>query len=282
MTAKKIKLSEVVGKGYTEFWNSKQRYVVCKGSRGSKKSKTTALWHIAKIMQYPLANALVVRKTERTLRDSAFSDLRWAIDKLGVTDFWKCTTSPLEMTYTPTGQKILFRGMDSSLKITSISVPHGYLCWCWVEEAYEISKEEDFDVLDESIRGELPEGYFKRFTITFNPWNERHFLKRKFFDVQDPDVLAMTTNYLCNEWLDDSDKRLFERMKEMNPRRYRTAALGEWGVSEGLIYENWEEKEFSVDEIKRIKGIESAFGLDFGLISSSLIQKCILNNVVNV
>lgn len=282
MTAKKIKLSEVVGKGYTEFWNSKQRYVVCKGSRGSKKSKTTALWHIAKIMQYPLANALVVRKTERTLRDSAFSDLRWAIDKLGVTDFWKCTTSPLEMTYTPTGQKILFRGMDSSLKITSISVPHGYLCWCWVEEAYEISKEEDFDVLDESIRGELPEGYFKRFTITFNPWNERHFLKRKFFDVQDPDVLAMTTNYLCNEWLDDSDKRLFERMKEMNPRRYRTAALGEWGVSEGLIYENWEEKEFSVDEVKRIKGIESAFGLDFGLISSSLIQKCILNNVVNV
>lgn len=264
MTAKRIKLSEVVLPAYKEFWNTKKTYVVCKGSRGSGKSKHAALWHIVNMIKYPLSNTLVIRKVERTLRDSCFSDLRWAINKLGLDDFWKCTTSPLEMTYIPTGQKILFRGLDSPLKITSISVPIGVLNFLWFEEFYEISKEEDFDILDESIRGQLPDGYFKRITATYNPWSERHFSKKKFFDSQSDDVLAMTTTYMDNPYLSETDLKLFERMKVQNPRRYRVAGLGEFGISEGLIYENWEEKDFSVDEIKRIKGIESAFGLDFG------------------
>lgn len=264
MTTKRVKLSEVVLQAYKEFWNTKKTYVICKGSRGSGKSKHAALWHIVNMIKYPLSNTLVIRKVERTLRDSCFSDLKWAINKLGLDDFWKCTTSPLEMEYIPTGQKILFRGLDSPLKITSISVPIGVLNFLWFEEFYEISKEEDFDILDESIRGQLPDGYFKRITATYNPWSERHFSKKKFFDSQSDDVLAMTTTYMDNPYLSETDLKLFEKMKVQNPRRYRVAGLGEFGISEGLIYENWEEKEFSVDEIKRIKGIESAFGLDFG------------------
>lgn len=122
----------------TEFWNTKKTYVVCKGSRGSKKSKTSALYHIVMVMKYPLANVLVVRKVERTLRDSAYSDLKWAIEKLGVSHLWKCTTSPLEITYKPTGQKILFRGLDSPFKITSISVPHGVLNFLWINKLVHI------------------------------------------------------------------------------------------------------------------------------------------------
>ena len=256
-----ISLQRTIGKGYNRFWNSKKRYVVCKGSRGSKKSKTTALWHIVKLMQYPLANALVVRKVERTLRDSCFSDLKWAIHKLGVDAYWKATTSPMELTYTPTGQKIIFRGLDDPLKITSISVPVGFINFVWIEEAYEINKESDFDMLDESVRGELPDGYFKRITVTFNPWNERHWLKARFFDNPSEDTLSMTTTYQCNEWLDESDLKLFEEMKKRNPRRYQVAGLGNWGVTEGIVYENWEEVVFTFDEIKML---DTAFGLDFG------------------
>ena len=256
-----ISLSKTIGKGYNKFWNSQKRYVVCKGSRGSKKSKTTALWHIVKLMQYPLANALVVRKVERTLRDSCFSDLKWAIHKLGVDAYWKATTSPMELTYTPTGQKIIFRGLDDPLKITSISVPVGFINFVWIEEAYEINKESDFDMLDESVRGELPDGYFKRITVTFNPWNERHWLKARFFDNPSEDTLSMTTTYQCNEWLDESDLKLFEEMKKRNPRRYQVAGLGNWGVTEGVVYENWEEVVFTFDEIKML---DTAFGLDFG------------------
>ena len=261
-----LPLSSVVGGGYNKFWHYKGRYRVCKGSRASKKSTTTALNIIKRMIEYPDANTLVVRKVFRTLKDSCFTQLKWAIHRLQVERDWEIKESPLEMTYRPTGQKIYFRGLDDPLKVTSITVEHGYLCWCWIEEAYEISNEKDFDMLDESIRGAIPPetGLFKQITLTFNPWNEHHWLKARFFDRTDPDILALTTNYLCNEWLDAADLRVFETMKRNNPRRYRVAGLGDWGIMEGLIFENWEERVFSLDEIRKVPGIKSVFGLDFG------------------
>ena len=145
----KVNLPKIVGAGYKDFWQFKGRYRVCKGSRASKKSKTTAINFIHNIMKYPDANLLVVRKVFRTLKDSCFTDLKWAINRLKVKDYWEIKESPLEMTYKPTGQKILFRGLDDPMKITSITVETGVLCWCWIEEAYEITKEKDFDMLNE-------------------------------------------------------------------------------------------------------------------------------------
>lgn len=263
MKTKKIYLPEKVGKGYKDFWDFNGRYLVCKGSRASKKSKTTALKIIYRMMQpqYKEANAIVFRKTYRTLKDSCFSDLRWAIHRFEVDDFWETRLSPLEITYKPTGQKILFRGLDDPLKVTSISVDKGYLCWAWLEEAYELLKEEDFDMIDESIRGAIPDPLYKQWIITFNPWNEKHWIKRRFFDRQGDNILAMTTNYKCNEWLDTSDLKLFEDMRLHNPRRYRVAGLGDWGIVEGLIYENWVERSFTLDDIRHCQTIS---GLDFG------------------
>lgn len=278
MQQHKISLPEIVGKGYKEFWSFKGRYRVVKGSRASKKSKTAALNLIVRLMQYPDANLLVVRKVYRTLKDSCFTELRWAINRLGVSKFWDIKLSPLEMTYIPTGQKIYFRGLDDPLKITSITVERGYLCWCWIEEAYEIGSESDFNTLDESIRGAIPEdsGLFKQLTLTFNPWNERHWLKKRFFDRQDDDVLAMTTNYMCNEWLDKADLQVFENMKLTNPRRYRVAGLGDWGIVDGLVYENWEERLFDVDEIRRLPSVRAGFGLDFGYVNDPTAFLCAL------
>ena len=244
-------------------------------------SKTAALFFIYSMMKYPGANLLVIRKVYRTLKDSCFSDLKWAINRLGVQDYWSVKESPLEIIYIPTGQKILFRGLDDPLKVTSITVETGNLCWAWIEEAYEINKEQDFNMLDESIRGTVEEPLYKQITLTFNPWNERHWLKKRFFDVEDENIMAKTTNYMCNEWLDDSDKKLFEDMKKNNPRRYQVAGLGNWGIVEGLVYENWEEKEFDVNEISKRKGVKSAFGLDFGYTNDPSAFFCGLIDVAN-
>ena len=137
-------------------------------------------------------------------------------------------------------------------------------------------------MLDESIRGAVPEGsgLFKQITPTFNPWNEHHWLKKRFFDNPDDETLALTTNYKCNEWLDKADLKVFETMRKQNPRRYNVAGLGDWGIVDGLVYENWKEQEFelikkadflAMDEAERSlknyvfrEDVQSAFGLDFG------------------
>ncbi len=124
-----IKLSALVGGGYDEFWHNPSRYRVLKGGKGSKKSTTTALNLIYRLMLYKDSNLLVVRAVMNTHRDSTFAQLKWAQEKLGVAHLWDCSVAPLEMTYRPTGQKILFRGFDDVLKLASTTVKKGSLCF---------------------------------------------------------------------------------------------------------------------------------------------------------
>lgn len=270
----KLSVQALIGKGYKDFWSFEGRYRVCKGSRASKKSKTTALNFIVRLIKHPAANLLVVRRIYNTLKDSCYTELCWAIKRLGVEDFFLCKTSPLEITYLVTGQKIYFRGLDDPLKITSITVDTGYLCWLWIEEAYEISDENDFNMLDESIRGKIPDSLFKQITLTLNPWNEGHWIKKRFFDTRDDNILAKTTNYMCNEWLDEADLKVFENMRQTNPRRYQVAGLGDWGITEGLIYENWHQEDFDITEIRNKYSLRAVFGLDFGYTNDETALFC--------
>lgn len=262
------RLPEIVGKGYKVFWHFRGRYRVVKGSRASKKSKTEALWLIWNLMKYDQANALIVRQVYSTLKDSCYTDLKWAMHRLGVAHKWRCKESPLEMSYKPTGQKVLFRGLDDPLKLTSITVERGYLCWVWIEEAYQVVNEKDFDILDESIRGYIPPetGLFKQITLTFNPWSRTHWLKKRFFDCEpDDDILAMTTNYMCNEWLDDADRKVFERMKVENPERYKTAGLGDWGMEGISFFPEFSEAEHVIEPFEIPKDWRIYRTLDYGM-----------------
>jgi phage terminase large subunit len=236
-----VNLPDIVGKGYASFWRSKKRYRVLKGGRASKKSRTIGLELPYKIMKHPGANAVVVRKNFNTHKDSTFAVLKWGVKQLGVSHLWRFLESPLEARYLPTGQKILFRGFDDPIKITSITVDVGVLCWAWIEEAYEIDDEEDFRTFDESIRGEMPEGLWKQITLSYNPWIDSHWTKTRFWDNEDPDADRFTTTYRCNEWLDEADRRLIEDLERTNPERYKVVGLGEYGLPGGTFFDEFRE-----------------------------------------
>ncbi|MCG2563438.1 PBSX family phage terminase large subunit [Staphylococcus epidermidis] len=266
MTDKKLSITKTIGSGYNEFWHNKNFYRVVKGSRGSKKSKTTALNFIYRLMEYEWANLLVVRRFSNTNKQSTYTDLRWATNQLGVTHLFKFNDSLPEITYKPTGQKILFRGLDDPLKITSITVENGILCWAWFEEAYQIETFDKFSTVVESIRGSIDDSeFFKQITVTFNPWSERHWLKPTFFDEDTKlnNTFSYTTTYRVNEWLDEVDIARYEDLYRTNPRRARIVCDGDWGVAEGLVFENFEVKEF--DWVKKLKDKQVvAHGSDFG------------------
>ena len=267
----RIKIKEVVGKNYDLFWNDKHFYRVVKGSRGSKKSKTIAINMIYRIMKYPESNLLVIRRVFNTLRNSCRADLIWAINRLKVNHLWRVPKGEHTLTYLPTGQQILFAGLDDPLKLTSITVAQGYLNFVWIEEAFQIEKQEMFETLEESIRGILPPHLFHQITLSFNPWSEDHWLRKRFYndtydrEYTDDLIYAITTDYTMNEFLDEVTLKRFEEMKIKRPNRFRVAGLGEWGIAEGLVYNNWEVLEF--DPIKLLRSdfsLEAAFGLDFG------------------
>ena len=146
ISALNINLKKAVGQGYDDFWKFKGRYRVVKGGRGSKKSCTTALWFISSMMYYYekyglKPHLLVIRRYFNTHQGSTFAQLKWAIKKLKVAHLWKIRNSPLQLTYTPSGQTILFRGLDEPDSITSITVDDGHLCWVWIEEAFQCQNE---------------------------------------------------------------------------------------------------------------------------------------------
>ncbi len=274
-----VKISDIVCEGYEEFWRDRRKFRVLKGGKGSGKSSTTALNFISRLMKYPDSNLLVVRGVMNTHRDSTFAQLVWAQERLGVAHLWHNTVSPMEMTYKPTGQKILFRGFDDVLKLASTTVSKGYLNFVWIEEAFEIVSEDDFDKLAWSVaRSNVPPPLFNQFTLTFNPWAETHWLKKRFFDNPSADVGTYTTTYKNNRFLGKDFVNGMEELKKTNYKKYEVAGLGHWGVIDGLVYENWQIKSFDPKTLGKYiddsgKKIDISWqytylqGLDFGYVN---------------
>lgn len=299
---KTIRLPEVIGGGYKQFWNFKGRYRVVKGGRASKKSKTTALNHIWRMMQDfhkhgQTTHTLVIRSNFNLHFNSTYKELKWATDRLGVAHLWKWTKSPLQAEYIPSGGTIIFRGMNDPDGLTSITVDKGFLTYVFIEEAFQLTSEEDFEKLDFSVRGHLPEPLFHQITLIFNPWHEGTWLKSRFFDkvnketgvndtqydargniiLKEGTILAVTKNFDCNEWLSDEDREMYEHLRLTDPRRFNIVGLGEWGVAEGLVFENWKALTFDVSDKLRQKDNRGKpiytplFGMDFGWVDATAI-----------
>ena len=247
----------------------RKRYRVLKGSAGSGKSVNIATDYILKLMDptFAGANLLVVRKVEATHRDSTFAELRAAIFRVcgdAWPVWWEFRVQPLEIRCKVTGAKVLFRGTKDTTereKLKSISVDRGKITWIWVEEATEL-EEQDIDILDDRLRGILPNpNLYYQMTFTFNPVSASHWIKRRYFDTVDPDVMTHHSTYLENRFIDAAYHRRMEQRRRLDPEGFRVYGLGEWGELSGLILTNYEVKDFNPDP-SRFDSYN--YGQDFG------------------
>lgn len=217
---------------FREVNESRKRYVIMKGSAGSGKSVDVAQQLIMKLSdpKFKGANLLCVRKIDESNRDSTFAELKKAIRVIfgsRADKEWKVTNSPLRLEHVRSGNCVIFRGMKDDKqkeKVKSITSDTGKLTWIWVEEATELT-EEDFDILDDRLRGKLDNpNLFYQIIATFNPVSSTHWLKSKFFDEPDPNVLAHSSNYLNNIFVDEQYRMRMERRKLRDPEGYRVYA----------------------------------------------------------
>ena len=200
-------------------------------------------------MQDPGRNLVCIRKSDITNRDSTYAELTGAIyrmfgDRYG--RYWKINASPLSLECLVNGNQIIFRGVNDERqreKLKSITFKRGKLTDVWIEEATEITQQ-DFEIIDDRLRGALPEGQFYQIRCTFNPVSSQHWIKRVFFDIQDPNVLTHHSTYLHNRFIDDAYRQRMERRKLVDPDGYRIYGLGEWGEVGGLILTNYVIEDF--------------------------------------
>ena len=235
---------------FKEINRSRKRYIVMKGSAGSGKSVDTAQNYILRLMQDKGRNLVAMRKSDITNRDSTFAELTGALyrmfgDKAEL--YWKINKSPLQLTFKSNGNQIIFRGMNDDRqreKLKSITFPKGKLTDVWLEEATEFTQA-DLEIIDDRLRGELPEGQFYQIRMTFNPVSKTHWIKKVFFDFADKNVMTHHSTYLMNRFIDDAYRQRMERRKEVDPDGYRIYGLGEWGEVGGLILSNYIVEEFN-------------------------------------
>lgn len=228
---------------------SQKRYIVMKGSAGSGKSVDTAQHYILRLMSDPGRNLLCVRKSDVTNRDSTFAELQGAIFRMfgeSYKKYWYINSSDMRLECIANHNQIFFRGVNDEKqreKLKSIAVKRGKLTDVWIEEATELTQS-DFEIIDDRLRGELPEGQFYQIRLTFNPVSSSHWIKKHFFDRADPDVFTHHSTYKDNRFIDDAYYRRMERRKEVDPDGYRIYGLGWWGEVGGLILTNYVVEDF--------------------------------------
>ena len=208
------------------------RYLILYGGAGSGKSVFAVQRFLYRLLTLPLCNILVVRAVAATNRDSTYALFRQVISKWGLSELFSCKDSDLRISCA-NGNSVIFKGLDDTEKLKSITFPKGELTDIWIEEASEVL-EEDFNQLDVRLRGK---GSHKQMVLTFNPVSVLHWLKLRFFDRKDPRALVLKSTYKDNQFLDEDYKRTLEGYKDTDPYYYSVYCLGEWGVLGQTIFD---------------------------------------------
>jgi phage terminase large subunit len=216
---------------YLPYLESHNRFEVYWGGAGSGKSVFVAQKKIYKGLRQKM-NLLVVRQTGDTNRDSTFALFKQIISKWNLRTYFKIRESDMRITF-PNGNQIIFKGLDDAEKLKSMTFENGELTDIWIEEASEIL-EEDYNQLNIRLRGGNQR---KNTTVSFNPVDINHWLKKRLFDNPPDDCITLHSTYKDNKFLQDEDRQLMESFKGTDPYYYTVYCLGQWGTLGKTIFD---------------------------------------------
>lgn len=260
-----FRLSDIISPAFykTHHYIKSDRYneYVEYGGRGSAKSSFFGIEVLLLILRNPEIHALVMRRYANTMRSTVYAQIVWAIGELGLSGAFKCTVSPMEITRTSTGQKILFFGADDPGKLKSLKFQFGYAGILWLEELDQFDGPAAVRNIEQSVlRGGEKAYLFKSFNppITRDNWANQYVLEDK------PGMYAHRSTYLTTpqEWLGPKFIADAEYLKEQNPKAYEHEYLGIAVGTGGSVFENI--KAESLTDEQCIEFDRPLHGVDWG------------------
>ncbi|MCS4487202.1 PBSX family phage terminase large subunit [Staphylococcus americanisciuri] len=269
-----INLSELIPKPFHDIWrktkDSSVLNIVAKGGRGSGKSSDISHIIVQLIMRYPV-NAVVVRKTDNTLATSVFEQIKWAIEQQGVSHLFKVKVSPMELTYVPRGNRIIFRGAQNPERLKSLKDSRFPFSIMWIEELAEFKTEDEVTTITNSLlRGELGDGLFYKFFYSYNPPKRKQsWVNKKYESSFQPDnTFVHHSTYLDNPFISKQFIQEAEAAKQRNKLRYRWEYMGE-AIGSGVVpFNNLQIENISDELYKSFDNIRNA--VDFGYATDPL------------
>ena len=210
----------------------RSRFLVLMGGGGSGKSIFAGQKILERAATEPGHRFLVVRKVAKTLRESCFEQLRSQAYDLypGAVAFIPRGKSGDMYIRLKNGSEVLFAGLDDVEKLKSIYDITGI----WAEEASELD-EGDLNQLDIRLRTDSP--WYLQIILTFNPISITHWLKRRFFDREDPRATTHRTTYRDNRFLRPEAIETLESFRDTDPYYYQVYCLGQWGVTGKSVFD---------------------------------------------
>lgn len=229
-------LDDVLDHGHTHY--------VLSGGRGSTKSSFTGIAIVLLIMSYPDVHAVCFRQVGNTMQKSIYGQIVWAIYALGMENYFHVPkTISSNITYKPTGQQIMFMGLDDPNKVKSIKLPFGYIGITWFEELDQYAGENALrKVTQSTMRGGQKFWDFRSFNppISMNNWANEYVESIEMHPEVNEDTLVVRNTYLDvpEDWLGQQFIKEAEVLKELNPQAYEHEYLGVATGTGGNVFYN--------------------------------------------
>ena len=229
-----INIQKEVNPHFKEVWTSRKPYNILKGGRNSFKSSVISLKLVYEMLRYisknEKANIVIIRKVAKTIRDSVFLKIQWALDKFGMLEQFNATVAPFRITHKGTGSTFYFYGQDDFEKLKSNDI--GNIIAVWYEEAAEFDGAEEFDQTNVTfMRQKHPLVPFVQFFWSYNPPRNPYSWINEWTDslIGEEGYLVHHSSYLNDELGFVTEQMLadIERIKRNDYDYYRYLYLGE-------------------------------------------------------
>lgn len=264
---------------YLPIYENDTRYFIVTGGRGSGKSFEVGA--MASTLSFQSGHKILfTRQTMTSAHLSIIPEFQEKIDLMEANDLFEVNKG--EIRNKKSGTDIIFKGIKTSSgdQTANLKSLQGVTTWI-LDEAEELVDEDIFDKINLSIR---QKGVQNRIVLILNPATKEHWIYKRFFESEGisegfngtkGNVTYIHTTYLDNiDNLDQSFINEIEKIRELNPKKYKHVILGGWlDKAEGVVFTNWRFGEFNPDNLQTSFGLDFGFSVDPDALSEIAIDK---------